>query len=258
MASEEPPQSTTPGPCPQGWAPSGLYLEEAGTGETGHTTQWLEQHLPGPHGESQESHQPGHSLTVREAAEAQRGGEPPQGHTARKPPRPALIPGLSVCLSVCQSPPSCDSSQGPSPFFPASGEGVTTFTELQGLRPEPLRGGGQAVRSPKQRQQPLLCVQRSQQMPELSGAGRPRALFSLPSTPCGGTQQAAWLCRIYLSTWELKKLAHSVPAPGSSAGGSFTAASRGAGRTETQPESRPGRARGSAAPCSESCCGILV
>lgn len=153
MASEEPPQSTTPGPCPQGWAPSGLCLEEAGTGETGHTTQWLEQHLPGPHGESQESHQPGHSLTVREAAEAQRGGEPPQGHTARKPPRPALIPGLSVCLSVKAHLPA-DSSQGPSPFFPASGEGVTTFTELQGLRPEPLRGGGQAVRSPEQRQQP--------------------------------------------------------------------------------------------------------
>lgn len=121
MASEEPPQSTTPGPCPQGWAPSGLYLEEAGTGETGHTTQWLEQHLPGPHGESQESHQPGHSLTVREAAEAQRGGEPPQGHTARKPPRPALIPGLSVCLSACQSPPSCGQQPGPLSLLPSLG-----------------------------------------------------------------------------------------------------------------------------------------
>lgn len=191
VASEEPPRSATPGPCPQGWAPSGL--EEAGTGETGHTTQpqRLERHLRGPHSESQEPPRAGHSLPVREAAEAQRGGRAsPVSHSkeaAETGPDPR-----AVCLSVCQSPPSCGQRPGPLSLLP----------------------------SPEQRQQqPLLCVQSSQQMPELGGAGRPRALFSLPSTPCGGTQQAAWLCRIYLSTWELKKLAHSVPAPGSSAGG---------------------------------------
>lgn len=100
MAGEEPPQSTTPGLCPQGWAPGGLCLEEVGTGETGRTAQQLEQRLPGHLSESQDSYQAGHSPTVREAAEAQRGGEAPQCHTARKPPRPALLPGLSVCLFV--------------------------------------------------------------------------------------------------------------------------------------------------------------
>lgn len=259
MAGEEPPQSTIPGLCPQGWAPGGLCLEEVGTGETGRTAQQLEQRLPGPLSESQDSYQAGHSPTVREAAEAQRGGEAPQCHTARKPPRPALLPGLSVCLSVfVKAHLPVDSSQGPSPFFSASGEGVTTWREQRGLCPGPPRGGGQAARSPGQRQQPLLCVQSSQQMPELGGAGRPPALFSLPSTPCGGTQQAAWLCRIYLSTWELKKLAHSVPAPGILSRGSFTAACGGRCGTETQPESRPGEARGSAAPCWESCWGILA
>lgn len=131
--------------------------------------------------------------------------------------QPRSLGCLSVCLSVKAHLPM-DSNQGPSPFFPASGEGVTTWRELQGLCPEPLQGGGWAVRSPEQCQQPLLCVQSSQQMPELGGWKAP-CFISLPSTPRGGTQQAAWRCRIYLSTWELKKLAHSVPAPGSSAGG---------------------------------------
>lgn len=189
----------------------------------------------------------GRQLRLREVESLPRVTQ--QGSRQDRPSSPGC---LSVCLSACQSPPSCGQQPGPLSLLPSLGGRSDHIHRAAGPPPRaPARGR-------PGREEPLLCVQCSQQMPELGGAGRPRALFSLPSTPCGGTQQAAWLCRIYLSTWELKKLAHSVPAPGSSAGGSFTAASRGPGRTETQPESRPGRARGSAAPCSESCCGILV
>lgn len=166
----------------------------------------------------------------------------------------------AVCLSVCPSVKAhlpMDSNQGPSPFFPASGEGVTTWRELQGLCPEPLRGGGWAVRSPEQCQQPLLCVQSSQQMPELGRWKAPCFIFV--------TQHALWRhpagCLalqnlfIYVGAEEIGSFSAS---PGILSWGSFTAASRGPCGTETQPESRPGKAWGSAVPCLESCCGILA
>lgn len=123
---------------------------------------------------------------VREETEAWRGGQTSQGHRARPGPDPQ-----AVCQSL------------PSPFL-ATGDLVERD---MGSPP------GAPVRGRKRPHSPSSAPGSSQKrcLATLEG----RALFSLPSTPRGGAQQAAWLCRIYLSTRELKELAHSGPAPGS-------------------------------------------
>lgn len=100
----------------------------------------------------------------------------------------ALVPGLPVKPALLR--------QEPGPVPSPSGREAWP----QGKRYGAAVGASQVARSLSDFSGPSSALW----LP----AESPSALFPFPSMPRGGAQQAAWLCRVYLSTWELKELAH--------------------------------------------------
>ena len=113
---------------------------------------------------------------------------------------------------------------GPLPFSPATREGVTGGERDAGpLLRAPLRGRPGCEDPPATSAAPPGAPSRDAQAWPV---GRPGALFSLPSTSRGGTQQAAWALQdVFIYLHGSSALSTELKESGSSVGGLLTAAS---------------------------------